>query len=48
MKKAVQLVLEEQEVLELIRVLIDEDAEGALAFLQAHFKGKARALLEGG
>ena len=33
MKKAVQLVLEEQEVLELIRVLIDEDAEGALSLI---------------
>jgi hypothetical protein len=32
----------------LIRVLLDEDAEGALAFLKLHFKGKARELLEGG
>lgn len=34
--------------MELFRILIDEDAEGALAFLRKHFKGKARDLLEGG
>jgi starch phosphorylase len=33
---------------ELMRILLDEDAEGALIFLQTHFKGKARDLLEGG
>ena len=48
MKKSVNLVLEEEEILELIRILMDHDAEGALAFLKTHFKGKARELLEGG
>ena len=48
MKKAVNLVLEEEEILELIRILMDDDAEGALAFLKTHFKGKTRELLEGG
>lgn len=48
MKKVVNLVLEETELVELLRILIDEDAEGALAFLKVHFKGKARELLEGG
>ncbi len=48
MKKGINLVLEEQDLIELIRVMLDEDAEGALAFLKAHFKGKARDLLEGG
>lgn len=48
MKKAVNLVLEEAEIVELIRILIDDDAEEALAFLKTHFKGKARDLLEGG
>jgi hypothetical protein len=48
MKKAVNLVLEEEEILELIRILMDDDAEGALVFLKKHFKGKARDLLEGG
>ena len=48
MKKAISLVLEEKDILELIQILIDEDAQGALAFLKTHFKGKARDLLEGG
>ncbi len=48
MKKGIHLVLEEQDLVELIRILLDEDAEGALAFLKIHFKGKARDLLEGG
>lgn len=48
MKKAMNLVLEESDLVELIRILMDEDAEGALAFLKKHFKGKARDLLEGG
>lgn len=48
MKKTVSLVLEEQDLIELMRILLDEDGEGALAFLKVHFKGKARELLEGG
>jgi hypothetical protein len=48
MKKALHVVLEDKEVIELMRILMDEDAEGALIFLQTHFKGKARDLLEGG
>jgi len=48
MKKAISLVLEEKDILELIQILLDEDAQGALAFLKTHFKGKARDLLEGG
>ncbi len=48
MKKGLNLILEEGEMIELIRVMIDEDSEGALAFLNQHFKGKARELLEGG
>jgi len=42
------LVLEDEDLLELMRVLMDDDAEGALAFLKMHLKGKARDLLEGG
>lgn len=48
MKKVVNLPLEDEDVVELMRILIDEDAEGALLFLKQHFKGKARELLEGG
>ncbi len=46
MKKG--LTLEDAELVELCRILIDKDAEGALEFLQIHFKGKVRNLLEGG
>ena len=48
MKKAVNIVLEDEDILELMRILLDEDSEAALAFLKAHFKGKARDLLESG
>lgn len=48
MKKAMNLVLEEEEIIELMRILMDDDAEGALAWLKVHLKGKARELLEGG
>jgi len=48
MKKNLSVVLEDEDVIELMRILMDSDAEGALAFLRGHFKGKARDLLEGG
>ncbi len=48
MKKDLHLILEEEDTLELMRILMDDDAEGALDFLKKHFKGKARDLLEGG
>jgi len=48
MKKTLNLVVEEKELIELMRILLDEDPEGALEFLKKHFKGKARDLLEGG
>ena len=48
MKKILALPLEDEEIVELYRILLDKDAEGALAFLQRHVKGKARDLLEGG
>jgi len=48
MKKGINLVLEEQDIIELMRILMDDDAEAALSFLKTHFKGKARDLLEGG
>ena len=48
MNKSITLVLAEQDLIELIRILLDEDPDGALAFLKVHFKGKARELLEGG
>ncbi len=48
MKKCVNVVLDDRQIVELIRILIDEDAQDALKFLKLHFKGKARELLEGG
>jgi hypothetical protein len=47
-KKVVSLVLEDDQIIELIRILLDNDSEAALAFLNQHFKGKGRDLLEGG
>lgn len=47
-KKALQLILEDAELIELARILMDDDAQGALAFLKRHLKGKAKELLEGG
>lgn len=48
MKKSLNLILEDEDIIELMRVLMDSDAESALEFLRRHFKGKARDLLEGG
>ncbi len=48
MKKALTVILEDKDIIELMRVLMDSDTEGALEFLREHFKGKARDLLEGG
>ena len=47
-KKAISIALDDADVIELARILMDDDAEGALAFLKLHFKGKAKELLEGG
>ncbi len=48
MKKILTLALDDSEILELIRIMLDEDAQEALTFLHKHFKGKGRELLEGG
>jgi hypothetical protein len=48
MKKGLHIALEDDQIIELMRILLDEDAQGALEFLKQHFKGKARELLEGG
>lgn len=48
MKKSIQLLLEDEDLIELMRVLLDDDPQGALEFLRKHLKGKARELLEGG
>ena len=48
MKKAITLVLEDADIIELMRILMDGDAEGALVFLKQHLKAKLREALEGG
>jgi hypothetical protein len=48
MKKSITIVVEDEDLIELMRILLDEDADGALLFLKSHLKGKARELLEGG
>jgi hypothetical protein len=48
MKKTISLVVEDDDLIELIRILLDDDAASALTFLKTHFKGKTRDLLEGG
>ena len=48
MKKVLTIPLEDEEIIELCRILLDKDPEGALTFLQTHAKGKSHDLLEGG
>ncbi len=48
MKKSLHILLDDEDIIELMRTLLDEDAESALAFLKKHIKGKTRELLEGG
>ena len=40
--------LEDTEVQELIRILLDRDEQGALAFLEKHLKPAAHRALDGG
>lgn len=47
MKKSMLLTLSDQELMELQRIILDEDNEEALRFLQKHFKDRGRATLEG-
>ncbi len=47
-KKVISLILDEADVIELHRILTDNDAIGALAFLNAHLRGKTLEVLEGG
>jgi hypothetical protein len=47
MKKALALLLSDEELLELCRILIDQDKAGAPAFLDQHLKRKVNQALEG-
>lgn len=44
--RVMNLVLEDEDVLELLRILLDEDEQSALAWLRRHLGGKARHALE--
>ena len=48
MKKMLAIPLDDAEIIDLCRVLMDKDADGALEFLRTHVKGMARDLLESG
>ncbi len=48
MKKALVVPLTDEELLDLCRVIIDRDAEGALEFVNRHLRKKAEQALEGG
>jgi hypothetical protein len=47
-KKALTIVLEQADLIELMRIMMDDDADSALAFLKRHMRGRTRELLEGG
>ncbi len=46
MKRMLTIPLEDEDLIELYRILMDKDAESALEFLQTHVKSQARDLLE--
>ena len=48
MKKGFNIILDDAQIVELMRILIDDDAQDALKFVKLNFKGKVRELLEGG
>jgi len=48
MKKALVVPLTDKELLDLCRIIIDRDAEGALKFVNRHLKKKVEQALEGG
>jgi hypothetical protein len=47
-KKGLTLILSDEELLDLCRILMDRDEVGALAFLDSHLKKKVNQALEGG
>ena len=48
MKKALVVLLTDEELLDLCRIILDKDAEGALHFVEDHLKKKVNEALEGG
>lgn len=48
MKKALTLVLTDDEVYELYGILIDRDEAGALSFLEGHVRSRLHEIMDGG
>lgn len=47
MKRTLILSLTDEELLELQRILLDEDKDGALRFLKKHLMDRVKGILEG-
>lgn len=46
MKKSIVLTLSDKELMELERIILDDDSEGALKFLKKHVGDRAKGALE--
>jgi hypothetical protein len=46
-KKSISLTLSDEELMELQRILLDEDREAALQFLKTHLDKKVKAVISG-
>ena len=47
MKKSITLTLSDEELMELQRILLDEDREAAFQFLKHHLDKKVKAVISG-
>lgn len=47
MKKSITLLLNDEELMELQRILLDEDKEEALRFLKTHMEKQVNATISG-
>ncbi len=47
MKKSITLVLNDEELMELQRILLDEDSEAALQFLKTYLDKQVKATISG-
>ena len=47
MKKSVTLTLSDEELMELQRILLDEDKEAALRFLKTYLNKRVKAVISG-
>ncbi len=47
MKKSIILTLSNEELMELQRIMLDDDSEAALHFLKAHLDKKVKGIISG-